>query len=588
LLAACVAAALLFYRSWLTPQPVLREAVRNHLVAEQAARTGGDLESLFALYAGAERRANPLAPGYDLPTQSGSLLQSVEEHGDDVWATVAWQDDGKTVERLHFYAWRDEELVRVATDPAFWSGSVTRPTNWGELRFREKDQLWSHSIVEQVTELIRTLCEDGCAEERLPLTVTLSTNWSQTAVPGYLRVPSPRLVALDASGLPAAPFWSELERRLTSYLAPARIRFAVPASMLASFEEAAEEFSVENSHVIVEIVALEALAVEADRWLAQLDGALIMPTRAQIAAGLVRPLDDFRLSDRDFEAGDFHPPVARAVRWQQATWAVPHAAELPLIYLDANSFARAEMGIPSTEWNWHEWEETATQLIGHPSNGQLSLGMLETGSDALFAHAFSLQCERDLPAPCGGALTLDTLPDTLAWYRRMVDADLLPDVSDMTTDERRAFSLAYLSWPRSTARWVEYPNIYEHHYQLGPVSMANLPGNGSPLRVSAGVVSASSAAPQAVWEWLNFLSRHTPLVRLRAIPARPSVASSTGYWAGLPVPLQEVMVQGLATARPIGVEEAGYFSPAILTRLMGGDTTATELAAEMLFPPTRP
>ncbi len=91
--------------------------------------------------------------------------------------------------------------------------------------------------------------------DRLPFALEVRDDYRVTAEPNHLTIPSPRLLGLDAEGVPSARFWQELSRRIDAYLTPATIRFAVPpprardGQSLLPYALLAEQFMAENPDI---------------------------------------------------------------------------------------------------------------------------------------------------------------------------------------------------------------------------------------------------------------------------------------------------------------------------------------------------
>jgi len=88
-----------------------------------------------------------------------------------------------------------------------------------------------------------------------------------------------------------------------------------------------------------------------------------------------------------------------------------------------------------------------------------------------------------------------------------------------------------------------------------PVSTDRSISKTTPVRTQCITISAGSAHPQAAWAWVNFLSfnqglarTRTPAAELAQVPARQSVANTTGYWQKLPAGAELVLRYALEHA----------------------------------------
>ena len=95
------------------------------------------------------------------------------------------------------------------------------------------------------------------------------------------------------------------------------------------------------------------------------------------------------------------------------------------------------------------------------------------------------------------------------------------------------------------------------------------------------VISQSSQQPLATWEWLKFLSYQSLSRQRRWVPARPSVALAANYWGKLPRPVSEAMRIAFPFARPVLIEEYGYFSWEQLAAISSGEQTPVEAVQAM-------
>ena len=238
---------------------------------------------------------------------------------------------------------------------------------------------------------------------------------------------------------------------------------------------------------------------------------------------------------------------------------------------------------------WQQPPAQCAELAPAVQTGAGGWGLLDSGVDSLYAHAYERRCKDVGGRPCTEALSTPDLAAALSWYYAQVTLEgNLPDVTAMTDEERAFSALNWLSFPRQALLWVDSPGFYEHYNQLIPVGVLALPEASAavvtPLQMNAGVISQASENPQAVWTWLQYLSRNRPIGVARSIPARRSVADEIGYWSMLPAPLQEPMAAAFKGARAVTIEEQSYFEWPVLAALMAGHISAEEAAQNMSEP----
>jgi hypothetical protein len=158
----------------------------------------------------------------------------------------------------------------------------------------------------------------------------------------------------------------------------------------------------------------------------------------------------------------------------------------------------------------------------------------------------------------------------------------MPNLAEFSSAER-AFQVVNLVAPRKVVVWVEEPVLYELHMLRQPLGVVPFPGSErfdgvTPLWVQGNFISQKSQQPLATWQWLSFLSRHALQRQKRYIPARPSVASETGYWSLLPRPVGEAMRAAFPFARAVRLDEQRLFDWELLRRLLAGEISPAEAA----------
>ncbi|MCA9923457.1 MAG: hypothetical protein KC421_13850, partial [Anaerolineales bacterium] len=214
-------------------------------------------------------------------------------------------------------------------------------------------------------------------------------------------------------------------------------------------------------------------------------------------------------------------------------------------------------------------DDMAAMIAAQPPRSVMDWGFLDVGRDSLFAYAYneSNRCQR---ANCPTSLQPQHIEAALRWYQQMVQRDRMPDVSSLSPYEREEFLLSKQSARRHAAIWVDEPVLYENHLLLDGIGVAPFPGldlfdGTTPLWVDGNFISAGSERPYAVWQWLSFLSQAPPLTGFRRIPARPSIATQTGFWLALPRQLADPMRAAFNSARPVTIEDKLLFLPEQVT-----------------------
>ncbi len=568
-------------------------AVQAALNAEYDAFLAGDGTAYFALmdepvaWQTVQRRFGNMAA-----SRAGYTVTHAEVHGKFVWADVRWQEDGSTFQRVLFFQWDDEgrALHRVANAPDYWGNwneVVDSEQEWGTLSHTRIDEPYVEEIADAVAELIDEACAADCLHDRLPLTVVLTPDFSQTAVANTIHIPSPRLFALDEDGEIDGRFYHQLRQSIMDRITPATIRFALPPIVettgvnMLDYEQIAADFMAANPHITVELTLLDALPDDLAE-LTDFDGAAVSPTADMIASGLLLDLTDLADSDPDFEPSDFYERIWQAAVWHDRLWFVPQTADFRLLYYDKSAYRAADLSEPSWQWNWGEMAADRVALIAaQPSDSAMIWGFLDIGRDALFAYAYSEsnRCQ----ANCPSALQPQQMQEAFQWYAELVHQGQMPDMGEMDAAERAYFMRNNQSANRRAAIWVGDPALFEYYTLLELVGAAPFPGhnvfNGStPLWVEGSFISAGSERPYATWQWIRFLSKQAPFASFRHVPARPSSATEIGFWTTLPEQIANPMRAAFNDARPVTIEDKLYFSQDVVTAVVDGTMQSDEAA----------
>ncbi len=564
----------------------LRQIVQDRLDEEQLAYLSGDGDRFLA-----RQSAQPawisaqLQPENQFPYRSGLTVTRVDRDGDELWINASWRQDGETYQKVMFFRLASDGLVHVPGAEAFWGTSSRQSYSWGELRLHQADRDWSERLNRFVADIVADLCSidagGNCLRDRVPFTLTIATDYETTAATRQLRVPSPRLVAMDGSGEPADIFWDRLRQELVAYLTPSQIRFAVPEGIrnrneLTDYQKLAAEFSAARPDIEVEIVGLSQLPPDPLSWTTEVDGAAIPPTLQMLTTGLVFDLTDFIETDDDFDEVDFYEQIWQGARWQGRMWFLPQGGALSLLFYDKGYYREAGLDEPTIRWTWEKMTQDIA-VLGNTEPQEPSVradvAFLDLERHTPFSYAYGLDpiCVSVDSGFCPRFLRPEPVAEALSWFKVLVDNNLMPDLTGMTDEERD-----FASYNIRAALWVERPILYEHHLLLRPIGVTTFPGidgteGVTPLWVNGSFISQSSGDPRAVWEWLKFLTYQLILPGRRHVPARPSVANAEHFWTTLPRPLGQAMRAALPFAQPVRISEREQFEWSILSRVLAGE-----------------
>ena len=588
----------------------LQAQVQPLLDFEQDAFLAGDGDLFFSVQSDDPAWFSAqLQPRNQIIYRADGQISKAEAHGEEVWANVTWEEDGERLQRIAFFRWQNGRLLHVPTSTRYWGPTLREDTDWGQISYAEIDQAWVAEIDRFTADTIAELCAADCLPGKLPLTLVLTPDYSQTAVPDRLNIPSPRLVALDKNGRPADIFWEQLRGQLEAYLTPAVIRFAVPPSRvqdgqgLFNYERAAGQFMAEHPDITIEIVILDDLPENTADLANDFDGAAYLPTKELLTAGLVRDLTDYVNSDPGFDPSDFYEQIWQGGRWRDRLWLMPLAAQMPVLYYDKAAYQEAEMSEPSLRWTWAEMERDVASIVAaQPEDSSVAWGFLEAGRDSLFSYAYNWEnnCAKSAAVLCQRPLPPDNVAAALDWYKQRVSQpDQMPDLTanleyllesgslailpNQVGTERQFILWNFQTSQRKAAIWVDLPINYEHQFLLAPLGVAPFPGSDrfdgiTPLWVQGVFISQKSERPYAMWQWLKFLTYQSATPRL--IPARPSVAEEIGYWKYLPRPLGNAMRTAFPFARPVTIEDQTKLTWEQVTAVASGKLSPAEAARQ--------
>ncbi len=501
-----------------------------------------------------------------------------ERRDGEIWANVTWTDSsGIERQRVVFFEDREGSPVLLDRSQSFWGEVRQYQEPWGTLRISAADLPWQEEINRRVSTVMFELCaEIDC----LPLTVAISDRSFASANAAQLILVSPRVWGLDASGEPDDRYWELLESQLREQLQPAPITFAVPAAQLRSYSDLARSYEqLFSPGRQVELVTLESLPVDPAVLLSQVDGATLTPTRELIAAGLVYDLSDLIATDPSFDQEDYYEQLWQGGRWRERMWFLPQTARLSMIYYDREMFRRAERPFPRPDWTWEELWADARFFTGR---GDTAWGLVALDHDLLYSLAYNAgnSCDREVTVFCSPRLRAQDVAAAYAAYRSL--ADLLPDMTALTTREKQNYFMTQISVSsRNTALWVDEPLLYEQHFLSRAAGVVAFPGSATfggvtPLHIEGNMISGLTDRPQAVWQWLKFLSYQYLIRQDRQVPGRPSVAAAHRYWETLPPELSRTMREAFPYARPILLAEIGTFNDEVLAQVLSGELSPAQ------------
>jgi ABC-type glycerol-3-phosphate transport system substrate-binding protein len=566
----------------------LRKQVQAALDREHEAVNDDDGELFLTYYDADSDWISTLLQPHNLTVlRAKPTVTRVEQSGNDIYTNIEWSEDGKTWQRITFFQLQNGQLVHVPDVPVYWGQVVHTHQVWGDLFIHEQDQEWSEVIAEYTAETVQSICRQEasrCDGREEHLSLSIASDYFPTADQNQIRLPSPRLIALDESGQPGGPFWETLRLSLVDYLGSVTIQFAVPDEYAPIYREAAEAFTEGNPGLIVEIVPIAADEADPLAWAVAygVDGAALMPDERALAGGWVFDLTDFVKTDKNFDQADFYEQIWRGAWWRERMWIMPERASMQLLFYDKDSYRAADLPEPSLRWTWDEMAEDINRLTGPPPHPLgVNWSFLDISRDSLYSYAYNWEnnCTQDNTIQCSRPLENSQITAALEWYLNLINQpDTMPDLTTLPPSERQRMMV---NW--RAVLWVDSPVNFEFRLLVDPLGVVPFPGSDrfdgiTPLAVSGSFISGYSDSPRATWEWLKFLSYQSLNRQQRLVPARPSVATNTAYWVILPRSLSNAMRTAFPFARPITIDEQDFFNWEQLSAVASGELSPQEAA----------
>jgi multiple sugar transport system substrate-binding protein len=341
------------------------------------------------------------------------------------------------------------------------------------------------------------------------------------------------------------------------------VRFALNDFEQPLYQGIIEAFEEQNPDLHVEIVSINEVLdlgplgqVEypddaEERLVAAADVVNMGATREMAQKGLLRDLSPFIQADANFQADDFYSDALAAYQWGGSTWALPTSLNYRLIFFDKDILDEAGVPYPEPGWTWDDLLAKAAALTVREGNDVSRWGFVsnDTAYRLVESRAGSLvDYGAEPPTPQYDA---ERTVEAVRWYTNLyLQEQVMPYASSeeeqanpLLTDEQALIDGG------QAAMWVDVDLLWWVRGMQANIGVAPFPGEAAgegltPVSVGAMVMSAGTSQPQAAWRWLDFAARQAmaPLtLGMRYLPARRSVAESSGYWDELDQELATVL-----------------------------------------------
>jgi multiple sugar transport system substrate-binding protein len=391
------------------------------------------------------------------------------------------------------------------------------------------------------------------------------------------------------------------------------IRFAVYDGEETAYGDLIDAFEEGTPGLHVQLVSIdELLDLDPGTGLGSLDGAQRLvaaadvlsldPSHRLVNQGLLRDLTPFLEGDPGFDPADFYPNILESCQWAGGTWALPLAATFRLVYYDRDAFDESGVPYPEPGWTWDEFVDRARALTIREGDGERRWGFVPPRPD----HRPFLE------GRVGPLVDWDTDPPTARLDQPQI-VEAVQWYADLYLEER---AIPYFPqpegveglrvlpgqalidggqaamWTDGSYAWLQYSQRRNVGVVPFPVEASGLllvpasPGGGTattPMAVQSLSMSASTAQPEAAWRWLLFLSRQPAAdlgFGIPPLPARRSVAESSGFWEALHPELAEALRYAVEHSLAPERETAGsiILSRAIDAILSGAEPVEDTLA----------
>jgi ABC-type glycerol-3-phosphate transport system substrate-binding protein len=323
------------------------------------------------------------------------------------------------------------------------------------------------------------------------------------------------------------------------------------------FEPLIATFNQQNPGIRVQFVSLdEAIrdvpgeALDPGRMVRKIvsaaDTASVFFIRPEdIQNGLVHDLKPLIDADPDFNPDDFYPGVFDTASLNGASYMLPRTIRIQLLSYNKDLWAARGLSAPKPDWSWNDMLGAAEQLAQKRGSEIDVYGLLDWGSGymvlfgELAASGVNLwatpadQLRLDRPEIATALDRVAALAKSGALYYQPQDPNapvMGDDFRKLIVEQRAAM------WQREML--FDGPGNQAPSFAIGvaPLPPTSLPFFGGN---EGYVMSSGTQYPQEAWRWLSFLSRQQvkpPFEQqdtIGQLPARKSLAESSGYWSKL-------------------------------------------------------
>ncbi len=286
---------------------------------------------------------------------------------------------------------------------------------------------------------------------------------------------------------------------------------------IATHQAVADAYMEQNPNVTIELwsqpwgdyfTKLDTLFAAGDAT-AIPDVFFLSPVPSYAARGVLQDLNPF-IEESGLDLGDYWPGAVESTSFEGLVYGFPRDSGVEVLYYNKDHFDDAELDYPNEDWTWDDLRAAAEALTVQEASGRVSrYGLAMEGGKyfdwvggnggAILDDMFNpTECRLSQPEAVEAfEFFAGMMNDEIAWR----DANLNQAGGDLTV-----FLGEQASMFIQNASRVPALNAAEINYDVAPVPSAPDGGRSAgSTNGAAWVMSAVTDAPEASWEFLQFL-----------------------------------------------------------------------------------
>lgn len=313
------------------------------------------------------------------------------------------------------------------------------------------------------------------------------------------------------------------------------VRFAVSEWEKSNYQTVITDFETENPDYKIELISIDEVVGElhTEEQFAQLaphaDVFSTGPAYSAIPSGFLLDLSPFFEADPTISEEDFYPSLLEPYHRNGGLWGLPIYPFVEFINYNKDLFDQAGLEYPQPGWTYDDMLSTAQALTLKVGDAVTQWGFVQPyQTDAMpFLRGQTEQAYNLFRDPPLINLNTPEAIDAIQWYVDLIQThEVAPNTREWSEP---ATSLVDNG---QAAMWTDYLGGVDA--EIVPFPIDTDERKSSPTYSLGLGISATTPNPEAAWAWLAYLSAHpipTPAGAIYTpLPARQSVAESSGYW----------------------------------------------------------